>query len=151
MAWARAATPACCMICSLVRLEVSLAKSVSRIWLSAADSASVKTDALFSVLSRRFWAAPSTDRPVFTESRAVSRIDSAAAAPVEVEAALDADDQNMLRDLDEQWATSARSEVRVVVFDEVDATDQANQMSEDALREALAHASLKAFFIPIFC
>ena len=75
-----------------------------------------------------------------TRSQARS-LSSTAAAPVEVEAAPDADDQNMLRDLEAQWATSARSEVRVVVFDEVDATDQANKMSEDALREALTHAS----------
>ena len=64
-----------------------------------------------------------------------------AAAPVEVEAAPDVDVQNMLRDLEEQWAASARSEARVVVFDELAVTEEANKMPEAALREALTHAS----------
>ena len=40
-ACARAATPACCMICNLVSFDVSCAKSVSRMVASAALNASV--------------------------------------------------------------------------------------------------------------
>ena len=43
----------------------------------------------------------------------------------------------MYTELAKAWAAAPE----VVVFDEVDVTDQANKMSEDALREALAHAS----------
>ena len=52
-------------------------------------------------------------------------------------AAPDVDDDRMYTELAKAWAAAPE----VVVFDEVDVTDQANKMSEDALREALAHAS----------
>ena len=65
-----------------------------------------------------------------TRSQARS-LSSMAAAP-------DVDDDRMYTELAKAWAAAAPE---VVVFDEVDATDQANKMSEDALREALAHAS----------
>ena len=61
-----------------------------------------------------------------------------AAAPAEVEAAPDVDDDRMLHGARRTWAASAPE---VVVFDEIEVTDQANKMSEDALREALVHAS----------
>ena len=72
-----------------------------------------------------------------TRSQARS-LSSTAAAPVEVEAELDADDDRTRMELEEAWAAAPPEDV---VFDELAVTEEANKMSEDALREALTHAS----------